>query len=381
MNNDTIQFKEIVAILRRHFISCAFTVIACFVLAVGVAYLIPRKYTCKAVLNIQATYFQIPLVGDVISNSDSTEYKAQREFLLRRALSNDFLDQLGKKYVLFKYPIDNKYHPMERDALLKRIEYYAEGSNNYQISVSARTGEDAFNITKAVVDQMIATLISERLAKLTRTRSAINANLNSLKQDMAATPVEKIDSGHASTDIPESLLDEESRLNSLELRFTSDHPLVIKQRRKVERLRAETRRVKNKPPENERVGGLSASHRTLEEIYDDLLRKFNYLNIVIDMEKSTENYPYVSVIENPEIPASPVSPKKPMYAIGGVVLGLIFAVLQIVFLELRRGTFVTPVTATQILQVPFLGSLPAWTPQGRKTKALPAPPPQPGTHG
>jgi uncharacterized protein involved in exopolysaccharide biosynthesis len=372
MNGGTLKFEDILRMAKRHAVMAVFIVILTTAAAIAIAMLIPKKYACVAVLNIQSAYFEIPLVGDVVTNSnDPSEFKAQRETLLRYALSNDFLDQLGEKYHLFGVPLTDRMHPVERDGLLARIEYFSIGSNNYQITARAAHAEEAYNIAKAVVDQMISTMVAARLDKLNRTKIAIEANLASLKADMVAHGEDRKDS---LMDLPESLEQAEEKLRILTARFTPSHPEVIKQEKKVERLRAEERAKK---PKEERPGGLQASHRTLEEIYDDLLRKFNLLNIVIDMEKSTDKYPYLSVLVPPEVPSSPLFPKKPLFAIAGFVFGLVFAFMYIVFREIRRGTFVSPVVASKVLDAPFLGSLPNWKEIAHTTKSLPAPPPGP----
>jgi uncharacterized protein involved in exopolysaccharide biosynthesis len=368
-STDTIQFQEILTIIRRNFSSSAFIIFLTTLFTIAIAFIVPKKFISHAVLNIQASYFQVPLVGDLVSNSnDTSEYKAQRESILRYSLSNDFLDQLGSKFDLFAYEPDDRRHVLERENLLSRIEYVGIGSDNYQISVRAQSADMAYQLTEAVLNQMVSTLMTQRMDKLTRTRSAIQANLESLKVDMASGG----GSGHVSKS-RDSLAEAEATLHDLEQRFTPSHPMVIEQRDKVEHLRSLEQEQPAEKESSHRSGGLSGPKRTLQDLYDDLLRKFNYLNIVIDMEKTTTNYPYLSVIERPEIPSTALFPKKPLFAVGGLILGLIFALLRVVFMEMRRGTFVNPATASQILEAPFLGSLPPWRVLDRQGIALPPP--------
>jgi hypothetical protein len=378
MNTETIQFHEIVAMIRRHILWSILTVMICTALAIGLAYVVPKKFVAKTVLNIQSSYFRVPLVGDLVSASnDSTEFKAQRDTLMRYSLNNDFLDQLGDKFHLFQYDHNDRMHVLERDNLLARIEYFGLGEGNYQISLHAETAEDAFAMTQAVLDQIISTLISQRMAKLTQTRTAIEANLESLKHDIAASPPTPTGEARLSDDT-ESLDSAEAKLSSLEQRFTPQHPLVIEQRRVVERLRGQRHRTKVRSEQDKDQpvsGGLSGSHRALEDLYDDVLRKFNYLNIVIDMEKSTGNPTYLSVIEKPEIPTTPIFPKKTAFGLGGIALGVVISLLMAVVKEMRKGTFANPVAAAQMLEAPFLGSLPSWKMLEHKTRALPPPPP------
>ena len=251
-----------------------------FAVGVGAYVVTPKRFVARAILNIEADYFQVPLVGDLVTSShDTSEDRSQRETIIRTALSDDFLDQLGTKFNLFRYPPNSRYHALEREYLLKGIDYFNVGASSYQITMNARTGEGAYQLVDAVVNQIISTLISERQQKLLRARSAILANLDTLKTEMSVAQAP----GHGE-ESGESLEAAEAKLSSLEQRFTSSHPSVVRQRAVVEQLRAESRRKAdgNKTYSRDTI---SASRHTLEDLYDDLLRKYNYLNVVIDMGK------------------------------------------------------------------------------------------------
>jgi len=370
MNNDIIAFHEVVAIFRRYFFSSLLIVVLSTGMAIGLAYSVPKRYKSKALLSIQAAYFQIPLVGDLVAGAnDAQEYKAQREALLRYALNNDFLDKLGEKYQAFKYPLTDPLHTAEREALFKRIDYFSPGANSYQIGVTARTPQAAYEMTQATLDQMISTLVAERQNKLIRTRQAIHANLVSLKEDMQA---EATGTGTFS-DPNETLEVAQAKLARLEQRFTPSHPSVIQQQARVAQLKAQQANPNDRANQPKMGGGsLSGSRRTLQDLYDDLLKKYNYLNIVIDMEKVSENSSYLSVIERPSLSTAAIFPKKIYFAVGGLILGFLLAAMQIIFRELKRGTFANPEHASHILEAPFLGSLPPWS-MGTRTRALPPP--------
>ena len=382
MSSDIISFQEVFAILRRHVLK---TILICTLgvgAGIGGYYLVPKKFKSRAVINIQAAYFQIPLVGDLVGGgSDSVENKAQREALLRQALNNDFLDELGEKYKMFRYSTKDRRHMGERESLFNRIEYFGIGSNSYQISVSARYAELAYKLTEEVINQMIATLISERLNKLNRARVAIQSNIDALKVELAKGAISPQKPDHSAL---ESLEVEQAKLTELEQKYTSQHPNVVQQRSRVDRLRSKHKTrdfLKNshidvgKLPPIDRDNSIAASQRALQDLHDDLFRRYNYLNIVSDMEKSPDHYPYVSILEQPAIPSAATFPKKPIFAIAGFALGFVISLLWMIFSELRRGTFASPTHISHILEAPFLGSLPPWISSSSTKKALPAPPP------
>lgn len=430
MNSDIISFQEVMTILKRHRFSSIIIILLFTAIAVGISFVLPKSFTTKAVLNIPSSYFRIPLVADLVAGTnDTSELRAERDALLRYALNNDFLDKLGYKYKLFKHPYEDRLHAAERDELLAKIQYVNMGSNNYQISMNGSSAEQTYELTQAILDQMILTLIAERLAKLTIAQTAIRSNLETLTLESEASERGALASAHR---VHNSLKMEKAILVSLERRFTSRHPTVVRQRRKVEYLKAlhlereldsanpdlddhsdyEPKTAKNAGdnkndnPEDKSVGrpgdkledrpgdvsedkkddnlnsnkddaivehdsvlsgrhggksaNLSVSQKAMQDIYDDLLRKYDYLNIVIAMEKPSHEYPYLSVLEHPSIPVTATFPKKRFFALGGAAGGSVFALFLMILLELRRGTFTSPLNAARVLETTLLGELPSW---------------------
>lgn len=359
MSDDIIQIRDLAKIARRNLPSSAVIVAACVSLAVVAAFVVPKKFKTTAVLNIHASYFQIPLVSEMFSGtSDPSELRSQRESLLRMSLSDEFIDSLAEKHGVYESKPGDRLRVAEREAFLKSIQYFSTGSTSYSISANGRSAEQALEITRAVLDRMTSTLISERLGKLTRTRDAIQANLNDLRITLS--------SGGGADAATLGLMHEElgkaeGDLAALESRFTPQHPTVLAQRRKVEGLRARLSASGNRKDGHQADEAVSAgSRRALQDMSDELVRKLNYLNVVLEMEKDSENPSYLAVLQRPSLPASPYFPKKRAFLLAGIGAGLFLALVFALFRELKRGTFLTPVRAAQQLEVPFLGTLPRW---------------------
>jgi hypothetical protein len=362
MGEDIIRLKELVRIVRRNSAVAAAAVVVCTSLAITAAFIVPPRYKSTATLNIPAAYFQIPLVGDLIASvHEASELRAQRESLLRLALSDDFVDSLAEKNGAYSPGKADRLRAIEREHFRKSLLYFAVGATTYQISANGKSPEQAREITSAVLEKMISTLISERLSKLTRTRIAIESNLQSLRVALAA-------GGEQPNSLTVNMLRDElararADLTMLENRFTPQHPTVLEQRRKVESLGERLSHLSEggkRRPEGDDSAMATGSKRALQEMYDELVRKFNYLNVVLDMEKDTTNIPYLSVIEQPTSPPTPFFPKKRVFAFAGLALGLVIGLILAIYRELKKGTFMSPARAAEALNVPFLGVMPSW---------------------
>ena len=67
--------------------------------------------------------------------------------------------------------------------------------------------------------------------------------------------------------------------------------------------------------------GSGGSGETTIDIYGDLSKKLNYLNIAIDSDRQHQN-DYFAVLETPLYPSAPLWPKKGLFAVWGLCLGL-----------------------------------------------------------
>ena len=103
----------------------------------------------------------------------------------------------------------------------------------------------------------------------------------------------------------------------------------------------------------------SATDKSVRELYADLLRKLSNIDIVLNLESDRRNLSYVSVVEQPLIPSSPVFPKIGLFLAFGFLGGGVLATFLVIYLELLRGTFMSPYYIAEQLQLPLLGELPA----------------------
>ena len=362
MNDQVVSFDDIIKIFTRNASTIALSFALCLVGTYAASLFIPTKYKAKAILSIPASYFQIAMANDILPGiNDANEQAAQRQSLMRLALSDAFIDDLGLRYHIYKSTFADRRRSEEREALLARIEYFNLSPTSFQISVMASDPQVSFQITNDVLSQMKGFLIEDRHKTLVKTRDAIESHVQSLSmalQDVSSAMIFQHD------DLQSELDKVEARKQALTNQYTNQHPEVLKLQERSETIRALLRKVPATPtdqdPKSEKslVVMNSASKVPVQEVYADLVKKLNYLNIVVDMDNDRENVPYLAVIEKPTIPNYAFFPTPKIYAMGGLVAFIFLTTVLIIYNELKRGTFLSPSSASANLNAPFLGELP-----------------------
>ena len=370
--SETFDITDGLRVLRRNIFLFSFSTIVCAGIALGIAFSLPKQFKSRAVLNIQTSYFQNPMVNDLITQvSDPQELQSQRMSLLRLALNNEFLDSLATKHNIYTEEVkkSDKAQTLERDQLTKRIQYYSLSPTTFEITVMANDPTIAQQMTSEVLERMKSTLINERFENLSKTKNAIENHVKSLGENSKriATPVGEVA-------VQTELQQIEASLSGLLVKFTESHPEVVKLRSKQRALSSQ-RPGRGKQPSDELIAsGGALARQPSQEVYSDLLKKLSYLAIVLDMEKDRDNISYLGVIEQPTLPVQATFPNKKLMLALGLVVGILVGTFLCIIAELGRRSTLSPNQAADIMDAPLLGELPVLTlslPLGRQMKALP----------
>ena len=372
MKEQSIDIHDLIAVIRRNFWVIALTLTISTALAALTAYYLPKRFKAKGVISLQAAYFQNPLVRDLISDIyDQSELNSQREALLRYAVNNNFLDKLGERYGVLKYSADDAKRDFEREKLREQIEIFNTAPGTFQVSVVSKSRISAFQMSREVLSQIINTIIDQRTVLLTKLRSAMEGHLRSISGIIGAAGPET--NGAAPDSSVAGVRAKLARLRAdmklLLVHFTDKHPEVIKLRAKEDSLQARLEEMS--PPEGPMqtralntaapLAALytSATDKSVRELYAELLKKLGNIDIVLSLESDRKNLPYLSIVEQPLIPSNAVFPKMGLFLAFGLLGGAVLATLLVVYLEMLRGTFMSPYYVSEQLELPLLGELPA----------------------
>jgi hypothetical protein len=364
MNEEVLTLQEILIVLKRRALLVVLTIVICLVSVLAVSKLIPKKYKAGALLNLQATYFEVPLLGDsIVGSRDSSEMHAQKEALIRLALSDTFIDGEGEKYHIYRSAPGTSARAFDRDYLRKNIDYFSSSTTTFQISAIGNSAENAYGLASDVLDQIITVLVNERQKNIMNYR-------DSLRKQLEALGVATTQTSEGQADIkPEVLkveLEKDKRqLQLLESQYSSNHPAVLQMKGKVRTLE----RLLEQAPKQGAIAPAPNALLTIDstqkgrrtDFGEELLKKINYLDIALEIERNKKDLPYLEVLEHPSMPSTYFFPKDNAFVIGGLLLGFLLAALEVMFLEYRRLTKITPTYASQELGIPLLGAMPVMT--------------------
>ena len=335
-------------------------------LAVGSSYMLPRKYKSESQFTIYTKYFQNPLVHELIPDQyDTAEMRLQRESLIRQALDEGFLDQIGEKEGFFKKPAGTPERSAEREQLRNQFEIFALNGTTFQVNFIAKDRFVAREVNSLAVDQVTKTLVEQRRKTLANARDAVRARLESISMQLNHT-VDPV-AGSRPELLRKELARSEEELAALLARYSPRHPQVIRLRERIAGLQSwiasDPALKKDAPvahedsfsePKNLVGGELEAPTR---DVYSELLKKLNYLNVALQMERP-EVVSYFGMIEAPTLPFAAFSPKRVEFLVFGLAGGLLLALFSVLLQEYLVFVAPTPEKDAAVWGAPFLGTLP-----------------------
>lgn len=359
MEPNVFDLREFFAVLKRRSTLICGIVGVCVTLFLIAALVFPKKYKSSMVITIYNKYFHLPLVKDFTSEiSDSRELRIQRESIVRQSLNDEFLDELGDKYAIYKHAKDHPYHHGERQEFLKQIEILTLNDATYEVSYIAKDPDTAYHVVSSILEQVTKTLVVERRKTITNLRDAIRKNVEGIGFMMKHT------ADPTAADRPELLIQERERIlgqiQALTTQYTDKHPAVAKLKARVSVINRWLNSA-GKVPQGENtmiaikplVGGEPTEAET--EVYADLVQKLNYLNIALDVE-SNEKPSYLGVIEEPFKPYKVLWPKKSVFVVWGLMTGLLISSFVVFVYEYLLRTNLKRITSVLKKPKSILGS-------------------------
>jgi capsular polysaccharide biosynthesis protein len=82
----------------------------------------------------------------------------------------------------------------------------------------------------------------------------------------------------------------------------------------------------------EEYKSITRDNQTAQAFYDDLLNKLNQSKMATDLERRQQGEQF-RVMDEPNLPESPYSPKRSAFVFGGLVLGLALGLSLVALLE------------------------------------------------
>jgi polysaccharide chain length determinant protein (PEP-CTERM system associated) len=132
-------------------------------------------------------------------------------------------------------------------------------------------------------------------------------------------------------------------------------------------------RIQSTPLVEEQYKEITRNNQTAQAFYDDLLSKMNQSRMATDLEKREQGEQF-HVMDEPNLPDAPVSPKRIVYVFGGLVAGIAFGLLIVAGLEYKDTSLRTEHDIWAFTKLPTLATIAqtagAHTPPLRKRSIL-----------
>ncbi len=112
-------------------------------------------------------------------------------------------------------------------------------------------------------------------------------------------------------------------------------------------------RIQSSPLVEEQYKELTRDYTTAETFYNDLLTKMNHSKMATDLERAQQGEQF-RIMDEPNLPDGPTFPKRSVFALGGLAVGLALGLLIVGLLEYRDTALRTERDVWAFTQLPTL---------------------------
>ena len=222
-------------------------------------------------------------------------------------------------------------------ARMQQDRSYAESILTLQQSQTARTAEHggaAPGVLEAELQQLLdqEAELSSRYTDDYPDVVAVRRKIKELRQQMAQASTPVVVTSPVTTAKPTD------SVGILQLRAqirAMDDGIVQKKKEQAQiqsQLRMYQERVASSPAIEDEYKSITRDNQTAQAFYDDLLSKMNQSNMATDLEKRQQGEQF-RVMDEPNLPEEPATPKRPVFVGGGFALGLALGLLIVGLLE------------------------------------------------
>lgn len=367
MNNDKVMIRDLVNTILKYKKTVAVICALSIAFSVQLTFWITKQFTSTFEINVYSKYFQNPLISEIIPDVYSIpEMRFAIDSMVKEAISDDYIDSIGKEYKIYSETNDEREIARERQFLRDRFSYYSTGGQSYQISFSH---SDPY-VAKAVAEKTLQVvkdhIINKRIKTIELIRSVMTKKLNSFNasQKLSQKGSEKVLASKSPDVLKEELLKIETSLAALSKQYSGNHPVMLNLKQRKETVTSWLKEfdISNVDEEIDLFVGMSSDKIVSEQLSSKFYTKYHDFTIALEIEKkSLEGY--IGMIRNPQLPTAPVWPKKRLFASLGLILGFvisfIFIFVQEVILPSRDEQMELEARALNTL---VLGTLPKIVP-------------------
>ncbi len=352
MGDFVIRPMDVFDILRRHKAVMAASFTIAFSAVIILYVLAPRSYRSEAIIHIGVSYFQNPLIGDLISQThDPGELRAEREKILKSALGVEFAERLGEKYKIFQTTKGDALYPVEIELFLKNLDIAPVTATQFSLKYKGRNPDVVDSIIHEAIDAVRTSMYERRVRMLEEFFAVLQDEIANTKGGAplpgtnALTPGGDKRVAAEKVQIVAQINVLEKRLTDLQHAYSENHPSVQAMKNEIAELK-----------DAERGGGLSAHLTKKRRIFrngssgsetvnirEDLRKQEHLLSISLEIEKKDPTMSsYVTLVKEPLFPKTPVFPKLKLFLLTALIMGIMAAVVSVAMAEFWSRAQMSP---------------------------------------
>lgn len=340
MNTDKVLLRDLFNIVNAYRVRIALICVLTMAFFFQLTFWIEKQYVSSFEINVYSKYFQSPLISSVIPDMFNVpEMRFAIDSMVKEAISDEYVDQIGRRYKIYSATKDEREMARERQFLRDRFSYFSTGGQSYQITFSHKDPYIAKQVAQDTLKVVNDHMINKRISTIELAREVMVRRLNSFNAAQKAN-TRGADNALASRS-PEVLKEELVKLNSdisaLKMQFKENHPKVrnMIQRRDtiVSWLKDyDLSDLNSKVTDSPVPVAISQDKAVSEQLASKFYAKYHDFNIALEIEKRSIQT-YIGVIKRPQLPTAPMWPKKRLFASLGLIVGLILAFIYVFMSE------------------------------------------------
>ncbi len=338
MNSDKIFFRDLIKTISKYrnriVLICVLTVAFCFQLT----FWISKQYTSTFEINVYSKYFQNPLISGVIPDVyNIPEMRFAIDSMVKEAISDEFIDDLGKRYKMYSETKDDREIAKERQALRDKFSYFSTGGQSYQISFSHSDPYIAKEITERTLRQVKDHIVGKRISTIELVKEVMIRKLNSFNASQKFTQKgsDKTLASKSPDVLKEELVKVNTSIAALSKQYSTNHPIMLNLKQRQKTINSWLKEFDMSKDDSAVDLPMSMTHDKIvsEQLSSKFYAKYHDFNIALEIEKkSLQNY--IGLIKTPQLPTAPIWPKKRLFASLGFILGLVISFIYVFISEI-----------------------------------------------
>lgn len=359
---DKVYIRDLVKTLKIYKVRIFFILS----LAVGFSYQLtewlPKKFTSSFEINVYSKYFQNPLISGVIpSLYNLPEMRSAIDSMVKEAISDDFLDQIGREYNLYPQHINEREQARQRQFLRDSFTHYPTGGQSYLVQFSHPDPHVAKEIVEKTLQLVKNHIIDTRIKTIELVKEVMIQKLNAFNasQKIVGPGTDKAMASKSPDVLREELVKVTNSIEAMGKQFRESHPIMknLKHRQKTIQNWLSEYDLTKYDGKVDLPMAITHDRVIAEHLSSKFYTKYHDFNIALDIEKKSLKL-YIGIMKRPQLPTAPVFPKKRLFVSLGFILGLVLAFIYVYLTEVMVPDRDEKLQSeSRLLNAPVLGTM------------------------